>query len=72
MNSTSIYLGAGLIGTVLGIVIAVGAFLTTLGIPTGIDGDSVLVGASIAVAGTGAAYKLFSSESVRGEESDRQ
>lgn len=72
MNLTIIYLGAGMICTVLGTIIAVGAFLTTLGIPTGIDGDSVLVGAGIAVAGAGAAYQLLSSESVRGEESDRQ
>lgn len=72
MNLTIIYLGAGMICTVLGTIIAVGAFLTTLGIPTGIDGDSVLVGAGIAVAGAGAAYQLLSSESVCGEESDRQ
>ncbi|WP_276258788.1 hypothetical protein [Haloglomus litoreum] len=58
MDRTGLYRGAGIVLAVLGTMIAVGAFLTSLGVPTGIDGDSVLIGAGIAVAGAGAAFQF--------------
>lgn len=48
----------GLLVACFGSAIALGALLTSIGVQTGIDGDSVLVGAGIAVGGAGAAFQL--------------
>jgi hypothetical protein len=61
MGRTQFYRALGIALAGFGTVIATGALLTDLGIDTGIDAGSLLVGAGIAVAGAGAAAQ-FSSE----------
>jgi hypothetical protein len=66
MDRRRVYIVAGVLLACFGSVIALGAFLTSIGVQTGIDADSVLIGAGIAVAGAGAAFQLSAkpSESV--------
>lgn len=63
MDRTRVYVVAGVLLTCFGSVIALGALLTSMGIQTGIDGDSVLTGAGIAVAGAGAAFHFLTRSS---------
>jgi hypothetical protein len=55
MDRTRVFRAASIAVAVFGASVAVGALSTGLGFQTGIDGDSLLVGAGIAVAGAGAA-----------------
>jgi len=59
MDRTRVYVVAGVLLACFGSVVALGAMLTNIGIQTGIDGDSVLTGAGIAVAGAGAAFHFL-------------
>jgi hypothetical protein len=63
MNRTRVYVVAGVLLACFGSLIALGALLTSIGIQTGIDGDSVLTGAGIAVAGAGAAFHFLTRSS---------
>lgn len=58
MDTTRFCIGLGILLAGLGGLIAVGAVLTGLGVPTGVDADSLIVGAGIAVAGAVAAFQL--------------
>lgn len=69
MNRLQLLRGSGLTLAVFGTAIAVGGLLTSVGIPTGISEDSIIVGAGIAVAGAGATMSFGnSSEGASSEE----
>lgn len=60
MNRQRLYSSLSAFVTLLGVGIAMGAVLTSIGFPTGIDTDSLLTGLGIAVAGAGAGIQFWS------------
>jgi hypothetical protein len=66
MDRTTLYTAVALSVTLFGLAITLGALLGELGLWGRLDGDSLLVGAGIAVAGAGALTQLWSEEPKEG------